>query len=302
MSERFNTAFSSGTDEFHQWCNANGVGAPIMKPDVWVRTNAPYKKPSNKSLAVIQKQDCVLAYDHAQGACHMFPQRRTVDKDQWKSQRAVFEKRQAVEAERKVKREKQAAIEIEGVWAEGIECEPFGYMATKRLTSTHGARWHEKRNCWLVPIYNIESQLVNLQRIYNKQAANKFFWSGARVTTCMMILGDLTPTTKRVLIGEGFATCGTLRQETGHTVIGAMNAGNMMAVCEVFSAMYPSIDIVVCGDDDRLTEGNPGRTKAEAAAMAVGARVAFPIFGESCTSCVDFNDAVACPKCHEVGQ
>jgi putative DNA primase/helicase len=117
-----------------------------------------------------------------------------------------------------------------------------------------------------------------------------------------MILGDLTPTTKRVLIAEGFATCGTLRQETGQPVIGAMNAGNLLPVCEVLSAMYPSIKIVVCGDDDRFTDGNPGRTKAEAAALATGARVAFPILCDACNSCTDWNDAVACPICHEVGQ
>jgi phage/plasmid primase-like uncharacterized protein len=296
------TGTTQALDEFLKWCDVHGVDSPTLKPDMWVRTNSPHKKPSNKSLAVIQKQDCILAYDHVLGASYLFPARRTVDKGQWKSQLAEFEKRQAVEAQRKVKREKQAAIEVAGVWAEGVDCEPFGCMTTKRLTSTHGARWHEKRNCWLIPIYDIAGQLVNLQRVYNQSYANKFFWPGARVTACMMILGDLAPTTKRVLIGEGFSTCGTLRQETGHTVIGALNAGNLQPVCEVFSAMYPGIDVVVCGDDDRFADGNPGRTKAEAAALAIGARVAFPTLDASCTSCTDFNDAVACANCHEVGQ
>ena len=292
------TSSTQAVDEFLLWCTNHGVGALTLKPDEWVRTNAPGKRPSNKSLAVIQKQDCILAYDHVQGTCYLFPSNRKIDKKQWESQRAEFERRKAAEAELKVKREKHAAVEIAAVWADGIVREPFGYMEAKRLTSTHSARWHKGRNCWLIPIYDIAGQMVNLQRVYNNAPPNKFFWPGARVTACMMILGDLTPTTKRVLVAEGFATSGTLRQETGLTVIGAMNAGNLQPVCEVLSAMYPSIDIVVCGDDDRFTDGNPGRTKAEAAATAINARVAFPTFNEFCTNCKDFNDAVNCSYCH----
>ena len=52
-----------------------------------------------------------------------------------------------------------------------------------------------------------------------------------------------------------------MRQETGRPVVGAMNAGNLLAVCE-----------------------------AVAAAAAVGARVAFPTFCDTCTTCTDFND------------
>lgn len=288
------TSANQALDEFLQWCAAHGVGAPVLRPDEWGRTNSPGKKPSNKSLAVIQKADCILAYDHAHGVSYLFPSARTVDRDQWQSQRAQFEKRQAAEAERKVLREKQAATEVAGVWDEGVEREPFGYMTDKHLASTHGARWHEKRNCWLIPIYDIAGGLVNLQRVFNQKGSNKYYWPGARVTGCMMVLGKLDATTTRVLIAEGFATCGTLRQETGVVVVGAMTAGNMKPVCEVMRVMYPDIYVVVCGDDDRLTDGNPGRTKAEAAAMAIGARVTFPTFCATCTGCTDWNDTVVC--------
>ena len=72
------TSANQARDEFLSWCIANGVGVPTLNPDGWVRTNIPGKKPSNNSLAVIQKPDCILAYDHAQGESYLFPSARTV--------------------------------------------------------------------------------------------------------------------------------------------------------------------------------------------------------------------------------
>ncbi|QYX49982.1 hypothetical protein K3F43_10965 [Pseudomonas tussilaginis] len=46
-------------------------------------------------------------------------------------------------------------------------------------------------------------------------------------------------------------------------------------------AAYPGVPIVVAGDDDPSAPGNPGRTKAEAAALEVGGIAAFPNFGEA---------------------
>jgi putative DNA primase/helicase len=48
-------------------------------------------------------------------------------------------------------------------------------------------------------------------------------------------------------------------------------------------------DLVICADNDRKTEGNPGLTAATAAAKATGARLAVPEFPEG-VSGSDFND------------
>ena len=57
-----------------------------------------------------------------------------------------------------------------------------------------------------------------------------------------------------------------------------MNAGNLAAVAETLRERYDALDLVIAGDDDRLTPGNPGRTAANAAALAVGALVLFPVW------------------------
>ena len=49
--------------------------------------------------------------------------------------------------------------------------------------------------------------------------------------------------------------------------------------------------LIVCGDDDHLTNGNPGLTKATEAARSVGGILAVPEFGDDRpVSATDFND------------
>jgi len=49
-------------------------------------------------------------------------------------------------------------------------------------------------------------------------------------------------------------------------------------------------EIVICADDDRWTEGNPGLTKAKAAADAYGVRLISPKFKDLSSKPTDFND------------
>jgi len=56
-------------------------------------------------------------------------------------------------------------------------------------------------------------------------------------------------------------------------------------------AKYPALQIIIAADDDHLTAGNPGLTKARAAAQAVAGLVAVPDFGSNRPDkATDFND------------
>ena len=48
--------------------------------------------------------------------------------------------------------------------------------------------------------------------------------------------------------------------------------------------------IIFCADDDRWKDGNPGITKAKAAAEKIGATVVIPKFKDLATKPTDFND------------
>lgn len=91
-----------------------------------------------------------------------------------------------------------------------------------------------------------------------------------------------------IAIGEGYATVATGREAMGWAGVVAVDAGNLPAVARVIRANYPDAKLVMVGDDDTGTAGNPGRTKAEAAAAEVGALVAFPMLADG--SVGDWND------------
>ncbi|MFB1490870.1 MULTISPECIES: toprim domain-containing protein [unclassified Thiocapsa] len=119
------------------------------------------------------------------------------------------------------------------------------------------------------------SALTSLQFI----AANgaKRFLTGARISGCWCpIEGDGRQAP--ILIGEGFATVATMVEVTGSPGIVAFNAGNLLPVSKAVRRLNPHAEIVILSDDDRWTEGNPGRTKARAAALEIGAKLLLPNF------------------------
>ncbi|MDT4886802.1 hypothetical protein FQZ97_1231960 [compost metagenome] len=91
---------------------------------------------------------------------------------------------------------------------------------------------------------------------------------------------------------EGWATGATLHESTGQPVACAMNAGNLKPVALALRAKYgDQVELVIAGDDDRQTPGNPGRTSGMAAALAAGALITFPDWPASAPqSLTDFND------------
>ena len=74
------------------------------------------------------------------------------------------------------------------------------------------------------------------------------------------------------MICEGYATGASIHEATGHAVICAMNSGNLSEVAKAARELWPQREIIVAADDDQFTDGNPGLTKATAAARSIGAR------------------------------
>jgi putative DNA primase/helicase len=92
-------------------------------------------------------------------------------------------------------------------------------------------------------------------------------------------------------IAEGFATAATIHEVTGYPVAVAFTAGNLELVAQGLHRKFPDLQLIICADDDTATAGNPGLTKAKSAAVAVGAKVAIPEFGNARPHGVsDFND------------
>lgn len=152
-------------------------------------------------------------------------------------------------------------------------CTRHDYLTAKGVQA-HGLRI-DAAGALLVPMRDTAGTLHSLQSI--APDGQKRFMPGGRVKGCYHAIGKPDG---MVIVSEGYATGASIHECTGQAVAVAFNAGNLEAVAVALRAKYPAVKIIVAADDDHLTDGNPGMTKATAAAMAVGGLLAVPVFPE----------------------
>jgi putative DNA primase/helicase len=144
----------------------------------------------------------------------------------------------------------------------------------------------EYRRSLVLPLRDKNDELHSLQFI-NRDGTKKFL-SGGRVSGCFFTLADKTD--GPLVVCEGYATGASIHQATDHAVICAMNSGNLLEVAKAARELWPHREIVVAADNDQFTDGNPGLTKATAAAKAIRAKLAVPQFSDFANKPTDFND------------
>lgn len=144
----------------------------------------------------------------------------------------------------------------------------------------------------VVPIVDFNESIKSLQFI-DAMGTKKLLSGGAKKSNFIPI--NKPPHYKKLLICEGFATGATLAEAKPDAwVIAAIDAGNLESVAVSARIHFPRLEIIVCGDDDRLNVDNPGRNKARKAAISAGALIAFPQWPANApASLSDFND-LAC--------
>lgn len=131
-----------------------------------------------------------------------------------------------------------------------------------------------RKGCVAIPLRDAGGKIWALQ-VINGQGT-KLFPKYGRKSGCFHLLGDAAGA-EVLAVAEGYATAASVREATGWPVAVAFDAGNLLAVGRALRELYPAARLVFAGDDDPTKPGNPGRTKAEAAAVALGGVAAFPV-------------------------
>lgn len=194
---------------------------------------------------------------------------------------------------------KHAGAKAQGIWSICKDDGISDYLQAKQV-GAHGVRFDPHGNgTVLVPVRDAKGVLFGLQfiRSYNRKAQKlpqkQFLPVGMDMKGHFHLIGN--PTT-HLLIAEGYATAATLHEATGLPVAVAFNANNLTPVAKSLKEAYPRCKLIVCADDDYLTDGNPGVAAAQNAALSVGGEWVKPDFmvagtdirnGEKLT---DFND------------
>ena len=132
----------------------------------------------------------------------------------------------------------------------------------------------------IVPLQDADGRLHSLETIA-PDGAKRFLAGGAKQGHFAVVGAEpaaLADPTWPLLICEGWATGASLHMATGHTVIAAMDAGNLLPVAQALRARLPQADLVLVADNDAKPDRdtNPGVEAARKAALAVDARLAVP--------------------------
>jgi putative DNA primase/helicase len=182
------------------------------------------------------------------------------------------------------KRHESAATDAARRLAEATPCTQHAYLTSKCVKGYNVKV--DGSGALIVPLIDTDGKIHSLQKITAN--GDKRFLPGGRVKGCYHPIGKLAGL---LIVCEGYATGASIHECTGHAVAVAFNADNLEPVAVALHIKYPSLKIIIAADDDHLTDGNPGITKAKTAAQAVGGLVAVPLFPAGRNDkATDFND------------
>lgn len=181
----------------------------------------------------------------------------------------------------------RVALKANAIWSRLRTPDNHPYAACKGV-GIHGLR--EMHNSLVVPL-SIDNYIVSLQFI-NSEGDKRFLTEGQKKGASFLI-GEVGPG-KNIYISEGYATGASIYDALGYSlcaVLIAFDAYNILPVAEAARTRYPTSKIIIAGDNDQWTAGNPGVSKAQEAADKIGATMIYPQFDyEDKTRPTDWND------------
>ena len=264
-----------------------GLEVPELIPDSIQRINADGNTNKSGWYCYYQDPECLVYGDWRFGDSNIWKPEKELTREEAVVITKKIREIKVKAAEDRKELNEAAETQAKELWATGRQSDDHPYLENKRIMGL-GSRVSNGE--LLIPVYSPEKKLVTIQRVFENGA--KMFLKGGRIKGCFT---PLRGSTKTIFICEGFATGATLNELTGNMVFCALTASNLKEVAEWASHTYPCNELVICGDDDHETEvkigENPGRLKAESAAVASGATVLFPKFKDK-KGKSDFNDMV----------
>lgn len=184
---------------------------------------------------------------------------------------------QAAQQAETLKRNLEAAEHAGQIYASAGAANTHPYYDKKKIKAIAGLKLANDGRL-MVPVYDSKNQIISLQFI--DENGEKRFLTGGRTKGGFFLISG----TNDFVICEGLATGASIHESTGFSVYVAFNAGNLFEVAAIVKQRHEGCRIIIAGDDDTKTAGNPGKTKAMQAAGGIGADVVFP------DGVNDFND------------
>ncbi len=261
----------------------------IVADGVLHRFQVASDKPGSKNGWFVLHSDHGAAGSWKSGVTCTWSAKATAKMTRQEKNEHYFRVRQAqAEAQRQRDAEHRAAAERAGeLWSKVRPASPdHPYLLRKRIPPGQARQQGE---LLVLRIQDVNGNTRSLQYI-GPDGVKRMLVGGAKRAHFIIVAGALPA--DLIVIGEGVATCSTAATQFPNAcTLAAIDAGNLEPVAVAIRAKYPAAEIVICADDDRLTPGNPGLTKARAAAGAVGGKLVRPVWPDGAPeSLTDFND------------
>lgn len=187
----------------------------------------------------------------------------------------------------------KAAMSARERWTGASKTGRSPYLERKGISRCETARFDG--NALLIPMVRYDmpegDRLQGLQII--KADGSKLFSKGMAKAGSSCKLGCVVAG-EPMMLAEGFATASTIREAVGYQVpvFVAFDAGNLLPAAQAIRTVWPN-PMLICADDDWMTEGNPGRDKARDTAWQVRADFVWPVWpikAKRDRKHTDFND------------
>jgi putative DNA primase/helicase len=191
------------------------------------------------------------------------------------NQQSIKASREAAQANLAQEYAEAAKLAEEHFYAAGEADASHPYLIAKGIKA-HGLR--QSADKLLIPVYSVSGDMQSIQSI--DPDGNKRFMTGGKMAGGCHMIGIMQPDSP-IVICEGYATGASLLEDGSDCVVIAFTASNLIKVATELKRQLPQQEIIIAGDDDFQTPGNPGKTAAIQAAKAVGAKAVFPPFGDN---------------------
>lgn len=161
---------------------------------------------------------------------------------------AEIEALQRKYAEDQIKQNKQTAEDAKLRWSQAKPCAEHPYL-TKKQVKSYGLRSDGKD--LLIPIYDINFEIVSLQKIYqDSEGFHKKFMFGGKTWGCFFIIGDIKEAFSAYVV-EGYATGASIHEATGRPVIVAFSKGQVLNVIFALRDIYKRCHFYLAGETDK---------------------------------------------------
>jgi putative DNA primase/helicase len=198
----------------------------------------------------------------------------------------------AVEFEKKLQHKyEKGAMAAEFYWQEGEEFESHWYLKNKNVQN-YGLKlctMNNGYNGWvMIPGYDAEGKIQALQYV-SPDGEKRFMKDSRKQGSFFKIPGEMG----KLVICEGYSTGASIHEATGHAVVVAFDAGNLMSVAKAVRKKYGAeAEIILAADNDQWKRdiGNIGVDSAKNAAIEIDAKLAIPKFTLTESKPTDFND------------